>query len=165
MKFGKDERIKDFRNDSPGPGTYEIKPEVDINKEKQKGSSMYFKHLPAKGDNFPGPGTYKTLFESQANVSDNMFTSQFHRTKNNFIGTESRFKKENQNPIGPGNYESQTIFAEREKGQRNIVWGKDQRFRPKNNLQPGPGQYNIKSKFNEIPPYVRDQIHFDPPTY
>lgn len=44
IKFGKDEKGKVSRTDSPGPGLYEIKGITDINKEKGKGTSMYFKY-------------------------------------------------------------------------------------------------------------------------
>ena len=65
--------------------------------------------------------------------------SQFKKTKNNIIGNEPRFFQKINNFVGPGNYETQTIFADRHNGQRNIYWNKDSRFREKKSDVPGPG--------------------------
>lgn len=165
VKFNKDEKNKEGKNGVPGPGNYEIKGEISLNKEKKKGTSLYFRHQLKTKENVPGPGAYKTLFDSCKQDKGDFMTSQFLKTRNNFIGTEPRFSSKLNNTVGPGNYESQTIFTNRSGGQKNIIWSKDSRFKNKQSDVPGPGQYNLKSKFNEIPPYVKDQIQFDPPTY
>lgn len=63
VKFSKDKKENFQHSDSPGPGCYEQKGETEINKEKGKGMSLYFRHKVSAKDNFPGPGSYKTIFE------------------------------------------------------------------------------------------------------
>lgn len=72
------------------------------------------------------------------------------------IGKDSRFKdNSNGNEVGPGNYESHTMFADRQKGQNNFPFSKEKRFKEQINDLPGPGNYELKSKFSEMPGYVR----------